>query len=414
MFRKMKKRSLPRAVVLMFVFTMFITFVACSENTGSRFYGMWEVDQADVDTWRGIFSRESVRVFVEFAPKMIASHEFSYETGNSQLHSTEAGWISRDNRLYLVISDGKEGIPVALVDDKTMWLEDRRGKMVLKRSSQADLMAAREQAAEIVAGFAAILEAALELEPLKGGTFTMGCTPDQGNDCDSHEKPTHQVTLSDFYIGKYEVTQAQWKTVMGKDNNPSNFKGDNLPVENVNWNEVQEFIRILNKVTGKDYRLPTEAEWEYAARGGNKSNGYKYSGSDDIEEVAWFMENSGGVKRPMAIKESSEPDIQNISREIDVWDFENAGTRPVGTKKANELGIHDMSGNVWEWINDWFGNYSSNPQKDPQGPSSGYYCVIRGGSLSSRAEYASVSNRYSGDPGSGLDIIGFRLARGSR
>ena len=153
---------------------------------------------------------------------------------------------------------------------------------------------------------------------VQGGTFTMGCTSEQGEVCWDHEKPAHQVTLSDFYIGKYEVTQEQWRAVMG--NNPSHFTGDeHLPVENVLFNEVQEFITILNSLTGKKYRLPTEAEWEYAARGGRNSLGFMYSGSNTVGNVAWYSGNS------------------------------NEKTHPVGTKTPNELGIYDMSGNVMEW-----------------------------------------------------------------
>ncbi|MBQ3247459.1 MAG: SUMF1/EgtB/PvdO family nonheme iron enzyme, partial [Alistipes sp.] len=172
-----------------------------------------------------------------------------------------------------------------------------------------------------------------EMVFVKGGTFTMGATAEQGSDADSDEKPAHSVTVSNFYIGKYEVTQAQWEAVMGK--NPSRFKGDNLPVERVSWNDIQKFIEKLNAKTGKRYRLPTEAEWEYAARGGNQSKGYKYSGSNDIGSVAWYTDNS------------SSP------------------THPVGQKQPNELGLYDMSGNVYEWCSDWHGSYSSGSQTNP-------------------------------------------------
>lgn len=179
---------------------------------------------------------------------------------------------------------------------------------------------------------------------VKGGTFTMGATYD---DAEVDEEPAHEVTLSDYYIGQTEVTQALWEAVMGS--NPSNHKGDNLPVENVSWDDCQVFIQKLNQLTGKQFRLPTEAEWEYAARGGRKSQGYKYAGDDYIGSVAWYSGNSG---------------------------YE---THPVATKQANELGIYDMSGNVWEWCSDWFGGYQSSSQSDPQGPSSGSRRVYRGG-----------------------------------
>jgi formylglycine-generating enzyme required for sulfatase activity len=221
-----------------------------------------------------------------------------------------------------------------------------------------------------------------EMVRVKGGTFTMGCTPEQESNCFNAEKPAHQVTLSDFQIGRYEVTQAQWTAVMG--NNPSNFRGDNLPVENVSWNDVQEFIRELNEITGGNYRLPTEAEWEYAARGGNWSSGYKYSGSDNIEEVAWYDGNS---ERKM---------------------------HPVGTKSANELRIHDMSGNVYELVDDLYGNYDDGAQTNPQGASSGSYRVVRGGSWIYDARIARVLDRRYVGPGFRINFLGFRLARSSR
>jgi len=222
----------------------------------------------------------------------------------------------------------------------------------------------------------------IDMVYVKGGTFMMGATPEQEGDCYAREKPVHEVTLSDFYIGKYPVTQAQWKAVMAK--KPSHFKGDNLPVEFMSWNDAQEFIRKLNHMTGNDYRLPTEAEWEYAARGGNRSLGYKYSGSDDIEEVAWYINNSGYK------------------------------LHPVGTKKANELGIYDMSGNAWEWVSDWDGKYGGNPQSNPQGPADGSNRIVRGGSWDYHAKHARVSFRYYRAPGLRLSFLGFRLARSSQ
>jgi formylglycine-generating enzyme required for sulfatase activity len=187
----------------------------------------------------------------------------------------------------------------------------------------------------------------LEMVFVEGGTFQMG-----SESGDPDEKPVHSVTLSSFNIGKYEVTQAQWNAVMG--NNPSFNSGcDNCPVDNVSWNDVQQYIQKLNAKSGKNYRLPTEAEWEYAAKGGKKSKGYTYSGSNDIGSVAWYTDNSGDK------------------------------THAVGTKQANELGIFDMSGNVVEWCSDWYGNYSSFSVTNPTGTSSGEYRVIRGGGWNS-------------------------------
>ena len=162
------------------------------------------------------------------------------------------------------------------------------------------------------------------------------------------EQPVHSVTLSTYYIGETEVTQELWQAVMG--GNPSRFTGSQRPVEQVSWNDCQEFIERLNALTGKNFRLPTEAEWEYAARGGNKSKGYIYSGSNDVDVVAWYGNNTG------------------------------SGTHEVKGKLPNELGLYDMSGNVWEWCSDWYGSYSEESVTNPQGPSSGSYRVLRGGS----------------------------------
>ena len=210
-----------------------------------------------------------------------------------------------------------------------------------------------------------------------GGTFTMGATSEMTNP-DNDENPTHQVTLSSYYIGETEVTQALWKAVMRK--NPSNIKGDNLPVENVSWEDCQTFIGKLNGLTGKRFRLPTEAEWEYAARGGNRSNHTQYSGGSMIDDVARYGGNSGDK------------------------------THSVKTKRPNELGLYDMSGNVWEWCQDWYGNYSSNAQTNPTGPDSGSYRVNRGGSLYNDGRICRSSNRDYYSPGYRYSILGFRLA----
>ena len=212
---------------------------------------------------------------------------------------------------------------------------------------------------------------------VEGGSFDMGATSEQGSDAYDWEKPVHSVTLSDYYIGKCEVTQELWEAVMGS--NPSNFRGAQNPVESVSWNDCQNFIKKLNSLTGRTFRLPTEAEWEYAARGGNKSSHYKYSGSDNIHDVAWYDDNSG------------------------------AKTRPVGTKSPNELGIYDMSGNVYEWCSDWYGGYSAGAQTNPQGPSSGSRCVLRGGSWNRSARFCRVSNRLNCSPGNSLNGNGLRL-----
>ncbi len=214
---------------------------------------------------------------------------------------------------------------------------------------------------------------------VEGGTFTMGATSEQGDDADADEKPAHRVTLSSFSIGKYEVTQEEWQAVMG--NNPSNFKGAKRPVEQVSWDDCQEFIRKLNAMTGKQFRLPTEAEWEYAARGGSQSRGYKYAGSNNLDNVAWYYSNA------------------------------SSQTHDVGGKQPNELGLYDMSGNVWEWCQDWYGDYSSSTQANPRGASSGSNRVYRGGVWNYDARYCRVSLRYYFTPDYRGYYHGLRLAQ---
>ena len=212
---------------------------------------------------------------------------------------------------------------------------------------------------------------------VEGGTFTMGATAEQENEADDDEKPAHEVTLDSYYIGKTEVTQALWEAVMG--NNPSYNKGLYRPVDNVSWEDCQKFIAKLNEMTGKPFRLPTEAEWEYAARGGNKSQGYKYAGSNNFDEVAWYDGNSGNE------------------------------THDVGRKRPNELGLYDMSGNLWEWCSDWYGGYSSASQTNPTGPSSGTCRVLRGGSWNDDVRCCRVSRRINYHPGRRINFSGLRL-----
>ena len=217
----------------------------------------------------------------------------------------------------------------------------------------------------------------IDMVRVGAGTFTMGATPEMENS-EYNEKPTHQVTLTkDYYIGKYEVSQALWKAVMGK--NPSYFKGDNLPVEEVSWDDCQEFISKLNRITDKKFRLPTEAEWEYAARGGKRSRGYQYSGSSNLSNVAWCRDNSGSK------------------------------THAVGTKQGNELGIYDMSGNVFEWCQDWFSSYSSSSQVNPTGANSGSYRVSRGGCWFNTAGDCRSSFRGNCASDYRCDLLGLRL-----
>lgn len=208
---------------------------------------------------------------------------------------------------------------------------------------------------------------------VNGGTFMMGANINDYSG--TTPKPCHQVTLSNYYIGKTEVTQNLWNVVMGK--NPSKFNGYNMPVGNVSWNDCQKFINKLNSLTGETFSLPTEAQWEYAARGGNKSCGYKYSGSNNIGDVAWYYDNCG-----------HEP-------------------HTVGTKHPNELGLYDMIGNVSEWCSDWFDSYSASSQNDPTGAPFGTSRVCRGGHWD---QGFSVYSRDRNVPGYTYYYYGLRLS----
>ncbi len=214
----------------------------------------------------------------------------------------------------------------------------------------------------------------IEMVRIPGGTFWMGSQSEEASD---DEQPVHKVTLKSFSIGKYEVTQGQWKAIMRT--NPSDFKkGDNYPVEQVSWDDCQEFIRKLNQLTGKRYRLPTEAEWEYAARGGKDGPGNDRYGN--IDAIAWYSRNSGN------------------------------STHPVGAKQPNAYGLYDMLGNVYEWCQDWYASYTSSAKTNPTGPSSGSSRVFRGGGWYFNAGHVRAANRNSLPPGNRSYNLGFRLA----
>ena len=231
---------------------------------------------------------------------------------------------------------------------------------------------------EVNSGRFTVNGVSFEMVRVEGGTFRMGATSEQEDDAYSDEKPVHSVTLSSYYIGKTEVTQALWQAVMGS--NPSYYKGADLPVECVSWDDCQEFIQKLNSLTGRNFRLPTEAEWEFACRGGNNSRGYIFSGSNYIDNVAWYTDNS------------------------------RVNTHPVATKSPNELGIYDMSGNVWGWCSDWYGDYSSDAQTNPKGPGSGSNRVCRGGSWNYIVRICRSSFRDSYGPTGRDYYLGLRLA----
>ncbi|GMU90621.1 MAG: hypothetical protein AMXMBFR49_28260 [Chlorobiota bacterium] len=237
----------------------------------------------------------------------------------------------------------------------------------------------------------------LNMVQIQGGTFLMGATPEQGEDATQLEQPSHTISLDSYYIGTYLVSQSEWEKVMGS--NPANFKGSDFPVEQVSWYDVIDFCNRLSDrenlqraytgagdnikcdFTVNGYRLPTEAEWEYAARGGNKNRRLRYSGSDNLDSVGWYDKNSGRK------------------------------TNKVGEKFQNELGIFDMSGNVWEWCWDWHGNYGSSAQTNPRGPHSGSCRVVRGGSWDNLARSCRVASRIHLTPDYQSNIVGFRVAR---
>ncbi len=216
---------------------------------------------------------------------------------------------------------------------------------------------------------------------VEGGSFTMGCTAEQEDECLLPEKPAHPVFVRSYAICKYTVTQRQWREVMGK--NPSDNRNDDAPVTNVSWNDVQKFLDKLNAFLGTEYRLPTEAEWEYAARGGVMSENMKYSGGNDMYSLGWYKDNSEGL------------------------------THPTGKRKENELGLYDMSGNVWEWCSDWYGPYPEDTETElinPEGAPSGTERVVRGGYFEGPALFCRTSCRNKSKPDFASNIIGLRLA----
>jgi formylglycine-generating enzyme required for sulfatase activity len=246
----------------------------------------------------------------------------------------------------------------------------------------------------------------MEFVYVKGGCFEMGCGS-WTDDCDSDEEPVHEICVDDFYIGKYEVTQGQWKAVMGS--NPSSFKdcGDNCPVENVSWNDVQEFIRMLNKKTNPPqsplgeggrkgrYRLPTEAEWEYACRSGGKEE--KYAGFSN-ENRLYLFANFCDKNCEYDWKTSNQDDRYRNTSSVDNY-------------KPNGLGIYDLSGNVWEWVQDWYdsGYYKKSSKWNPKGPVGGTYRVIRGGSWDSEPKHVRCTFRNYAPLDDSYHFIGFRL-----
>lgn len=338
---------------IIYILTSIIVFSGCSGSLdfdAERFYAStaYAVPETNEITLRGIES----------------SQQISVSSNCAWTFSADCDWLSASK------SDDGSSLTISVTDNDSG--DTRIGKVCIYIDGQV------LNSIEVVQYVDSFVLKVKGLEyPMvfvEGGTFSMG-SDDSG--VSSNEKPAHQVFLSSYCIGKYEVTQELWEAVMGS--NPSYFKGSRKPVEQVPWEDCQEFIRKLNSLTGKYFKLPTEAQWEYAARGGNTSLGYYYSGGKESDNVAWHERNSDNK------------------------------THDVGTKYPNELGLYDMSGNVWEWCSDWYGSYSYSSQTDPTGPTNGSSRIIRGGCWCSDAWYCRVSNRDFRSPDIRSLYIGLRL-----
>ena len=321
----------------------------------------------------------------EFSPKdrlLFCESDF-LDISESRLLQRLMGMLQTENLLNLwilfFVAYKKMTIPASLRDLFGMKLPDDKCLQIKKPKSSTKSSKQTNQASDDILSFT-VGGVSFKMIRVEHGSFMMGATPEMEAPNDD-EKPAHEVTISkDYYMGETQVTQELWQAVMG--NNPSNFKGEKNPVVYVSWNDCQEFIKKLNALTGKRFRLPTEAEWEFAARGGNRSHHTQYSGSDDVDSIAWYAHNSGDR------------------------------THPVAQKKPNELGLYDMSGNVWEWCNDWYDKYyyAISPSVDPQGPLSGSYRVLRGGCLGNSRYYCRSSKRSRHDPDFRGNLSGVRLS----
>jgi len=274
------------------------------------------------------------------------------------------------------IETQKDGANLRMVVARNYQMQERQEAITLKVGELSKSITVKQSAAPWYESF--------DMVQVEAGTFYMGAQKEASDginyDVSAYiiESPVHKVSVKEYDICRYEITQAQWVAAMG--DNPSTIQGDNLPVENVSWDLVQEFITILNEKSGKNYRLPSEAEWEFAAKGGNKSEGFKYSGYSVLGACGWYYSNS------------------------------EATIHEVGSKNANELGLFDMSGNVREWCNDWYESYSTADEDNPQGPTSGAMKINRGGSWTTPAGNCRNTYRHTDFPNEASQDLGFRLA----
>lgn len=377
-----------------------VSFVPLSAFTSD--YGFFTINMDELH--QTIEPGRGNSITVTYAPTLPGEHHAQYSvniggsyysvnfTGTAQVLTGDVGHdgeISLDDVIAL--------IDVLLWDDDIPEGSDFNGDGVVDIDDVTDLLdfllwlPAETPSEEFKTETFTVEGVSFTMIAVEGGTFMMGATDEQGSDAMDDEKPAHQVTLSSYHIGETEVTQALWVAVMGS--NPSRFQNNpERPVENVSWVDCQTFITKLNEMTGKSFRLPSEAEWEFAARGGTLGHGYKYSGSDNPEDVAWYWQS-----------------IPSQSSGSDGY-----GTQPVGTKMPNELGIYDMSGNVYEWCQDYFSYYSSLAQTDPTGPANGTYCIYRGGVWDNGMRACRVSKREyfypTGAWGNSYPGIGLRIA----
>ena len=327
--------------------------------------------------------------------KMIEAEQVYQRAGavdDEQISALGREWKARYVFDIKVSQKGERYLLAATIVDVDNGNIVKKDMLDSRLKSDNDIRAAAQEIAgwlEISGAFHSVVgPGGMEMVFVKGGTFTMGCTKEQEK-CDAkREAPAFSAALDDFYIGKFVVTQIQWRLMMGGDDNPSPLVGDDLPVTNFTWAKMMDFIERVNLFSGGSmtYRLPTEAEWEYAARGGGASKGYIYAGGNDLDEVAWHGKNK---------------------------DSRGRGLNPVGLKKPNEIGLYDMTGNVCEWVSDWYAPYTAAPKANPQGPPQGEGRVQRGGNSMQRDYNCRIPVRTYDmgriDERKGSGSLGFRL-----